>query len=162
MAQNKVVMEPINILIADDDEDDIFFAVEALNKSRLANKVYCVHDGVELMDFLHNRGKYEGEDIPVPDLILLDLNMPKMNGREALKELRSDERLEHIPVVILTTSSADQDILASYKLGANSYINKPVDFDGLVDIMKALKTYWVQFVKLPPNRAKNDRNTGSL
>ncbi|HSH56156.1 MAG TPA: response regulator [Candidatus Limnocylindrales bacterium] len=149
-------MSPINILIADDDEDDIFFAVEALNKSRLANNVFCVKDGAELLDFLNKHGKYTAESAPTPDLILLDLNMPKKNGREALKEIKSDERFDQIPVVILTTSDAEQDIIASYKLGANSYINKPVDFDGLVDIMKALKTYWVQFVKLPPNGARRE------
>ncbi len=153
-------MQPINILIADDDEDDIFFVVEALSKSRLANNVYCVRDGVELLDFLHKRGSYTEETAPTPDLILLDLNMPKKNGREALKEIKSDEQFEQIPVVILTTSDAEQDIVAAYKLGANSYINKPVDFDGLVDVMKVLQTYWVQFVKLPPNGTKHGLGPG--
>ncbi len=142
---------PINILIADDDEDDLFFATKALKESRLKNNVFCVHDGLELMDFLKKRGDYTEKTAPTPDLILLDLNMPKKNGREALKEIRDDENLNQIPVVILTTSEADQDILSSYKLGANSYIKKPVDFAGLVELMKALKIYWVQFVKLPPN-----------
>jgi CheY-like chemotaxis protein len=149
--------EPINILIADDDDDDLFLSIEALKQSRLKNNVYCVHDGEELMDFLNHNGKYSKENSPIPDLILLDLNMPKKNGKEALKEIRNNEDLKHIPVVVLTTSQAEQDIINTYKLGANSYITKPVNFDGLVDIMKTLKTYWVQFVKLPPNGAKHHK-----
>lgn len=149
------VYEPINILIADDDEDDLIFAKKALKESRLKNNVYCVEDGLELMDYLLKRGKFNSENAPTPDLILLDLNMPKKSGREALKEIRGDDGLNQIPVVILTTSDAEQDIIISYKLGANSYIKKPVDFEGLVDLMKALKTYWVQFVKFPPNDDKH-------
>ncbi|HSH55385.1 MAG TPA: response regulator [Candidatus Limnocylindrales bacterium] len=151
-----ITVQPINILIADDDEDDLFFATKALKESRLQNNVFCVYDGVELMDFLHKRGSFTEATAPTPDLILLDLNMPKKNGREALKEIRADENLNQIPIVILTTSEAEQDIVASYKLGANSYIKKPVDFEGLVELMRVLKTYWVQFVKLPPNDSKRD------
>lgn len=147
--------QPINILIADDDNDDLTFAVEALKESRVQNNIYCVSNGEELMDFLYHRGKYNEQNSPTPDLILLDLNMPRKNGTEALKEIREEEAFKQIPVIILTTSQAEQDIIKTYKLGANSYMIKPVDFEGLVEQMKVLKTYWVQFVKLPPNNDKH-------
>lgn len=141
---------PINILLVDDDEDDLYFTHRALEKSNLPNNTYMVHDGIELMDYLNHQGKYTSETAPRPDLILLDLNMPKMNGTEALKELRSHKNLAHIPVILFTTSSAEQDINMSYKLGANSYIKKPGDFNKLVEIMTALKTYWIENASLPP------------
>jgi CheY-like chemotaxis protein len=141
---------PITILLVDDDEDDLFFAERALKKSDLPHITHKVRDGIEMLDYLHRRGTYTEENAPLPDLILLDLNMPKMNGKEALKALREDTNLGHIPVILFTTSHAEQDILASYKLGANSYIRKPGDFDSLVEIMKALKAYWVQYATLPP------------
>ncbi len=147
---------PINILLADDDEDDVLLAVQALNKHKPANNLYCVHDGEQLMAFLRKEGDYTEETAPTPDLILLDLNMPKKNGCEALKEIRTDDSLIHIPVVILTTSESEQDIAAAYRLGANSYVNKPGDFDGLVDMMKTLTSYWTQSVKLPPNGARHE------
>jgi CheY-like chemotaxis protein len=148
---------PINILIADDDEDDLAFAVEALKESRLKNNVYCVKNGEDLLNFLNQKGEYDKKNAPTPDLILLDLNMPKMSGIEALKEIRESENFKLIPVIILTTSQAEQDIIDTYKLGANSYMIKPVDFPGLVEQMKILKTYWVQFVKLPPNTSKHEK-----
>jgi CheY-like chemotaxis protein len=147
--QSKV--QPINILLVDDDEDDLFFAERALQKSRLPNNTYSVHDGLELLDYLHKRGKYAKADLPLPDLILLDLNMPKMNGKEALKAIRAQPKLAHLPVILFTTSGAEQDILASYRLGANSYIKKPGDFNGLVHVMDELKTYWMQHASLPPH-----------
>lgn len=147
---------PINILIADDDEEDLIIAVEALQENRVQNNIYCVKDGEELMDYLLHRGSYSKDNAPRPDIILLDLNMPKKNGREALKEIRQHTELKHIPIVVLTTSKAEQDILETYKLGANSYLTKPIDFEGLVEQMKILETYWVQFVKLPPNASKHE------
>jgi len=139
----------ITILMADDDEDDRLMAREALQEARLANDLHFVVDGVELIDYLYHRGKYDEINAPRPGLILLDLNMPKKDGREALKEIKSDPDLKQIPIVVLTTSKADEDIYRSYNLGVNSYITKPVSFEGLVEVMKALSMYWFQIVKLP-------------
>jgi CheY-like chemotaxis protein len=144
-------LQPINILLVDDDEDDLYFAERALQKSRLPNHTYRVHDGLELLDYLHHRGGFTADNAPTPDLILLDLNMPKMNGKEALKEIRAHAKLAHLPVIIFTTSDAQQDIVASYKLGANSYIKKPGDFNGMVEAMHTLKSYWMQHASLPPS-----------
>lgn len=140
----------ITILIADDDEDDRFLAEEALQESRLANELQFVEDGEELMEYLQRRGRYEGSQTPRPGLILLDLNMPRKDGREALREIKSDPELRSIPVVVLTTSKAEEDILRTYDLGVNSFITKPVTFDGLVDIMRLLGRYWFEIVELPP------------
>jgi CheY-like chemotaxis protein len=141
---------PFTILMADDDEDDRLLATEALAESRLSNELRCVEDGVELMDYLHRRGRYAPPaSAPRPGLILLDLNMPRKDGREALREIKSDPLLRSIPVVVLTTSRADEDIARSYDLGANSYIAKPVTFEGLVDVVRALGRYWIEIVELP-------------
>lgn len=142
--------EPVDILMADDDPDDRLMAEKALRDARLDNGLFFVEDGEELMDYLQHRGKFaDVEQFPLPGLILLDLNMPRKDGREALAEIKSDPVLHRIPVVILTTSSAEQDILRSYDLGVNSYITKPVTFQGLADALKILNTYWFQLVKLP-------------
>jgi CheY-like chemotaxis protein len=141
---------PIVILLADDDEDDRMLTCEALAESRLANVIYCVTDGEDLMDYLHRRGKYEPPAAaPRPGLILLDLNMPKKDGREALREIKSDPEFRQIPIVILTTSKAEEDILRSYDSGASSFISKPVTFNGLVELMKGLSRYWFEMVDLP-------------
>jgi CheY-like chemotaxis protein len=141
----------VPILIADDDEEDRMLARDALTESRLANPLYFVADGVELLDFLHRRGRYEDpESAPRPGLILLDINMPRMTGLEALQEIKRDAELRRIPVVILTTSRADEDIIRSYDLGVNSFISKPVTFEGLVDVMRLLGTYWFEIVDLAP------------
>lgn len=141
----------ISILMADDDEDDRQLALEALHKSKLVNELRFVKDGEELMDYLHHRGQYaDPATSPRPGIVLLDLNMPRKDGREALKEIKSDPELRRIPVVILTTSDTEEDIIRSYDLGVNSFIKKPVTFNGMVDIMKALGKYWFQIVELPP------------
>lgn len=141
---------PITILLADDDEDDRLLATEALNEARLANQVLSVEDGEELMDYLLRRGRYaEPGAAPRPGLILLDLNMPRKDGREALKEIKADPELRQIPVVVLTTSKAEEDILRTYDLGVNSFITKPVSFEGLVDVMRTLAMYWFKIVRLP-------------
>lgn len=137
------------ILMADDDPDDRMLAKEALTENKLANDLYFVEDGEELLDFLHQRGKFNKDNAPKPGLILLDLNMPKMDGREALRELKSNETFRKIPVIVLTTSKAEEDILRTYELGVNSFISKPVTFDELVEVTKQIGRYWFGIVELP-------------
>lgn len=142
--------QPIIILMADDDADDRMLTKEALEESRVLNELHFVEDGEELMDYLTRRGKYaDMADSPRPGLILLDLNMPKKDGREALKEIKADPDLRRIPIVVMTTSQAEEDVFRSYDFGASSFITKPVTFDRLVELMKALGNYWVEFVELP-------------
>lgn len=144
-AENGIV-----ILMADDDHEDCMLAKEALEESRLANVMRFVHDGEELLDYLYQRGTYAPPaDAPRPGLILLDLNMPRMDGREALAILKADEKLRRIPVVVLTTSKAEEDVYRSYDLGANSYIAKPVTFDSMVELTRSLARYWFSIVLLP-------------
>jgi CheY-like chemotaxis protein len=146
----KALGKPITLLIADDDPDDRMLMQEALAESRLANDLYFVNDGEELMDYLHRRGPYaDPSSAPRPGLILLDLNMPRKDGREALREIKADPELRRIPVVVLTTSEAEADIVRSYDLGASSFIRKPVSFAGLVEVMKILGRYWIEIVELP-------------
>jgi CheY-like chemotaxis protein len=142
---------PIIILLAEDDEDDHLLITEALGESRVVNEVRWVKDGEELMDYLHRRGAYaRAEDSPRPGLILLDLNMPRKDGRQALAEIKADSSLRRIPVVVLTTSGTEEDILKSYDLGVNSYIRKPDGFNRFVEVMQGLGSYWFQIVELPP------------
>jgi CheY-like chemotaxis protein len=141
----------VPILIAEDDEEDRMLASDALEESRLANPIYFVGDGVELLDFLFRRGKYSDPSTsPRPGLILLDINMPRMTGLEALRHIKEDPELRRIPVIILTTSRADEDIIRSYDLGVNSFISKPVSFEGLVAVMRLLGIYWFEIVDLAP------------
>ncbi|PVY39501.1 response regulator [Pontibacter virosus] len=140
----------IVILIADDDAEDRMLIKEALDENRLSNAIEFVENGEELMDYLHNRGKFtDKEKYQTPGLILLDLNMPKKDGREALKEIKADEHLRVLPVVVLTTSKAEEDILRTYDLGVSSFITKPVTFSSLVDVMRTLSKYWFEIVELP-------------
>lgn len=140
----------VTILLADDDEEDRMLTRDALKETKLLNELRTVGDGEELIDYLLHRGQYAApESSPRPGLILLDLNMPKKDGREALKEIKEHAELRQIPVVVLTTSKADEDIFKTYQLGVSSYITKPVSFTGLVDVMKALGTYWFEIVELP-------------
>ncbi len=141
--------KPITILLADDDEDDRMNTQHALNRHHLANDLRCVNDGEELMAYLHRRGPYH--DAPRPGLILLDLNMPRKDGREALQEIKADPALRRIPVIVLTTSGEEEDILKTYDLGASSYIRKPVGFEALVNTIDTLGQYWFQVVELPTN-----------
>ena len=147
--QNKI---PITILICDDDEDDRLLTRQALEDAHVSNTVMFVEDGEQLLDYLYQRGEYAGErgEAPRPGLILLDLNMPNMDGREALKVIKEDETLRDIPVVVLSTSGLDEDIVRSYKLGVNSFITKPVTFSGFVEAMNVLGRYWLEIVELPP------------
>lgn len=143
-------VQPITILMADDDEEDRMLTKKAFELNRLGNELRFVEDGEDLLDYLHQRGKYEDAALaPRPGLILLDLNMPRLDGREALAVIKSDPSLRRIPVVVMTTSEADQDIARSYDLGANSYVTKPVTFDSLAQVIKALDQYWFEIVALP-------------
>lgn len=141
---------PLIILMADDDADDRLLAQDAMHESRVLNELYFVEDGVQLLRYLRGDDKFSDRTLyPMPGLILLDLNMPKKDGREALGEIKADPRLRRIPVVILTTSKAEEDMVKGYDLGAASYITKPVTFDALVELMRTLGKYWVEFVELP-------------
>jgi len=145
------VKRSVKILIAEDDEDDFLLASKALQEVRLVNEMYRVKDGEELMDYLMSKGNYQNREMyPLPNLILLDLNLPRKDGREALKEIKAHPELQKIPVIVLTTSKSEEDVVKSYGLGVNSFIRKPVTFQGLVDIMKTLKHYWLDIVTLPP------------
>ena len=142
---------PITILMADDDADDRRLTQEAFEEGRLINDVRFVENGEQLLEYLRKQGPYAPPaDAPRPGLILLDLNMPRKDGRTVLKELKTDPELRQIPVVVLTTSKADEDIYKSYDLGVNSYIVKPVTFEALVDILQTLEKYWFEIVELPP------------
>jgi two-component system, response regulator len=146
----------IHILLAEDDPDDRLLTRRALEKSRLANTVDAVEDGEELMKYLRREEEYADPDAaPRPGLILLDLNMPRMDGREALKKIKSDAELRRIPVIVLTTSEAEQDILQSYDLGVNAFVTKPITFDGLARTVQALGDFWFEIVKLPNEREAN-------
>lgn len=138
----------IEILLVEDDHGDIRLTQEALRDSKIRNQLHVVEDGIEAMRFLRQQDQYA--DAPRPDIILLDLNMPRMDGREVLRELKDDEDLKRIPVVVLTTSNADEDILTSYNLHANCYITKPVDLNQFIHIVKTIEGFWFTIVKLPP------------
>jgi CheY-like chemotaxis protein len=143
----------ITILIADDDADDRMMVKEALEECRLANAIHFVEDGVELLAYLRRQGRYAAPNVaPRPGLILLDLNMPKMDGREALREIKADPVLRRTPIVVMTTSKAEEDIYRTYDLGVSSYVTKPVSFDGLVEVMKAIGRYYIEIVELPGMR----------
>jgi CheY-like chemotaxis protein len=140
---------PITILIADDDPEDRMLAAEALKESRLANDIRFVEDGEELIDYLTQRGRFSNpDDAPRPGVILLDLNMPRKDGREALREIKENAELRRIPIIVLTTSKAEIDIYRSYDLGVNSFIVKPVTFDSLVEVMQVLRKYWFEIVEI--------------
>lgn len=142
--------KPITILMADDDSDDRMLVKEAFQESRLNNDIHFVEDGEQLLDYLFRRGTFENlKGQPYPGLILLDLNMPRKDGREALAEIKAHPELRRIPIVILTTSRAEEDILRTYDLGANSFITKPVTFENLVHVVQVLGNYWVEIVELP-------------
>lgn len=140
--------EPVEILLAEDNPGDVKLTRKALEKGRLANNLHVVNDGVETMEFLRGEGEYEGR--PRPDLVLLDLNMPRKDGRQVLEEIKESEQLKRIPVVVLTSSEAEEDVIRSYDLHANAYLTKPVDFDGFIDVVSTLEEFWLQVVKLPP------------
>jgi chemotaxis family two-component system response regulator Rcp1 len=139
--------EPIRILLVEDNPGDARLAVEALRESRVRNDLHHVKDGVEAMDFLHRREGYA--DVPVPDLILLDLNLPRKDGREVLEEIKEDSGLRLIPVVVLTTSAAERDLVMTYGLHANAYVIKPIDLDQFIEVVRNIESFWFLVVKLP-------------
>ncbi len=141
----------VSILIADDDPDDRMLLEDAFRENGFTNELHFVEDGEQLLAFLRREGKWsEHEGEPYPGLVLLDLNMPKMDGREALRHMKADERFRTIPVVVLTTSKAEEDILRTYVTGVNSFMTKPVTFEGLMEVVRILANYWIQSVQLPP------------
>jgi two-component system, chemotaxis family, response regulator Rcp1 len=145
---DKGACRPIEILMVEDNPGDVRLTVEALKEAKVRNNLHTVEDGVEALAFLRREGRYA--EVPRPDLVLLDLNLPKMNGREVLAEIKEDLDLRRIPVVILTISQAEQDIVKSYNLHANCYITKPVDLDQFLEVVKSIENFWLTIVKLPP------------
>jgi two-component system, chemotaxis family, response regulator Rcp1 len=144
---DKAIHKIIDILLVDDSPADVLLTREALSEAKLLNTIHVAEDGVEAMEFLHKTGKYIAA--PRPELILLDLNLPRKNGREVLAEIKSDENLKSIPVVVLTTSSAEEDILKSYNLHANCYVVKPVEFNNFVKAIQSIRHFWFSVVSLP-------------
>jgi CheY-like chemotaxis protein len=143
---------PAVILLAEDNENDVILTREGFRRSKLLVDLHHVHDGEECMEFLRRQGKYA--DAPTPDLVLLDMNMPRMNGREVLAAIVADENLKHIPVVVLTTSSAEQDVYQMYKLRCSGYIVKPVDFEQFAEVLRRFSDYWFTVVVLPPGQSR--------
>lgn len=144
---NKVIGKPVEILLVEDNPGDVRLTQEALHDGKVLNKLHVVEDGISALAFLNREGEYE--DAPRPGLILLDLNLPKKDGREVLAEIKSNEDLRRIPVVVLTTSHAEEDIVKSYDLNANCFITKPVDLDQFIKVVKSIEDFWVTIVKLP-------------
>ena len=151
MSSSEWPRKAVTILMADDDQEDCELTRDALQDARLANDMRFVYDGQELIDYLRRQGDYANPslDAPRPGVILLDLNMPKKDGREALAEIKADESLRRIPIVVLTTSKDEEDVLRTYDLGVNSFITKPVTFAGLVEVMRTWTRYWLEIVELP-------------
>lgn len=139
----------MTILIADDDTDDRLFMDRALRQSGYMHSIRFVDDGEDLMHYLQHQGRYTEQNAPWPDLLILDLNMPRKNGFQALSEIKDDPTLRRLPVVVMTTSSADEDVIKTYNLGVNSFVTKPFNFNRLVEMVSALKIYWLDTVKLP-------------
>ena len=140
----------IDILLVEDNPADVRLMMEILKEGKVLNRLHVVRDGVEAMEFLHREGAYT--DVPCPDLILLDLNLPKKDGREVLAEIKSNKDLKRIPVVVLTISKAEEDILKSYDLHANCYITKPVDLEQFINVVRTIEDFWLTIVKMPPKK----------
>lgn len=143
-------MSPINILLVEDNEGDILLTTEALTEGKIANKVDVVKDGYEAILYLENKGRYV--DAATPDLILLDVNLPKLNGHEVLEKIKSKEQLKHLPVIMLSTSSSSEDIMASYKNQVNCYITKPVEAEDFLKVISSIEQFWISVVKLPSSK----------
>jgi len=139
---------PIEILLVEDNPGDVRLTMEALREAKVSNRIHTVFDGMQALDFLNQDGSYG--NVPTPDLILLDLNLPKKDGREVLTSIKANKRIKHIPVVILTTSKSEEDIVKSYELQASCYVTKPVDLDQFLEVVKSIGDFWLTIVKLPP------------
>jgi len=144
---NDKVAQPIEILLVEDNPGDVRLTIEALKDGKVQNSLHVAKDGVEALAFLHRQGQYEAA--PAPDLILLDLNLPKKDGHEVLAEIKDDPQLKRIPVIVLTTSEAEKDILKTYQLHASSYITKPVDLGQFINVIKSIEDFWLTVVKFP-------------
>jgi CheY-like chemotaxis protein len=142
------ILNSIDILVVEDNPGDARLIKEVLNDNKVYSSLYIVNDGVEAMNFLHREGKYK--DVSIPDLIILDLNLPRKDGREVLAEIKADVKLKHIPIVIMTISQAEEDILKSYNLHANCFITKPIDLNQFIKVVKSIEDFWFSIVKLPP------------
>jgi two-component system, chemotaxis family, response regulator Rcp1 len=140
---------PVEILLVEDNPGDERLTREALKEGKVYSNLHWVKDGVEAMEFLRREGKYK--DVPRPDIILLDLNLPKKDGREVLQDIKNDDALKRIPVVVLTTSKAEEDVLRTYNLHANCYVTKPVDLEKFIVVVKSIDVFWLTVVTLPPN-----------
>jgi len=151
---SEAVGRPVEILLVEDSPSDTELTVEALKEAKIRNHLSAVEDGVQAMEFLRRRGRFAGA--PRPDLIMLDLNLPRKDGREVLAEIKSDPVLKLIPVVVLTTSRAEQDVLRAYQLNANCYITKPVDFDQFLTVVRSIESFWLFVVTLPPPAVSNE------
>jgi two-component system, chemotaxis family, response regulator Rcp1 len=145
-----MMVRPIELLLVEDSEPDVRLTKEALHEAKVKNRLWVVEDGVEAMEFLQRKGSYA--DAPRPDLILLDLNLPRKDGRQVLKEIKADDSLKRIPVVILTTSKNEEDVLKAYDLHANCYITKPVDFNRFMEVVKSVENFWLTVVRLPDDK----------
>ena len=143
-----IVPVPIEILLVEDNPGDARLTREALRDAKVRNNLHVVPDGVEALAFLHRQGKHAG--VPKPDLILLDLNLPKKDGREVLEEIKQNDNFRHIPIVILTTSQAEKDIIESYRLRANAFVTKPVDLEQFLKVVRSIEHFWLEIVKLAP------------
>ena len=144
---NGTAERPIEFLLVEDSEPDVRLTMEALGEAKIKSRVSVAEDGVEALAFLRRLGRYA--DAPRPDLILLDLNLPRKDGRQVLQEIKGDESLKHIPVIVLTTSRNEADVLRAYNLHANCYISKPVDFNRFMEVIKSIEDFWLTIVKLP-------------
>ncbi|QLH78927.1 response regulator [Halosimplex rubrum] len=140
--------EPVAILLAEDNPGDVTLTRKALERGSIINNLHVVNDGVEALSFLRQEGEYADE--PRPDLVLLDLNMPRKDGRDVLEEIKTEDRLKRIPIVVMTSSEAEEDIVQSYDLHANAYLTKPIDFDGFLDVIERIEEFWLTVVKMPP------------
>jgi two-component system, chemotaxis family, response regulator Rcp1 len=147
-------LEVVDILVVEDNTGEARLIREVMNENKIFTSFFLVHDGVEAMDFLRKKGKFK--NVPTPDLIILDLNLPKKDGREVLAEIKTDKKLKHIPIVIMTISKAEEDILKSYNLYANCYITKPIDLDQFIKVIKSIEDFWFSIVKLPPKSVALD------
>jgi chemotaxis family two-component system response regulator Rcp1 len=140
--------EPVEILLAEDNPGDVTLTRKALERGNISNNLHVVNDGVEALAFLRQEGEYADE--PRPDLVLLDLNMPRKDGRDVLETIKDDDDLRRIPVVVMTSSEAEEDIVQSYDLHANAYLTKPIDFDGFLEVVKRIEDFWLTVVRMPP------------